>query len=233
MRLRFSCATFVILGLGACTSMPPPIDWQSHLSGDSIVMLGEIHDNAEQHRLRLERMRKAFADGWRPTIAMEQFDREHQPDIERARRERPGDAQYLIDQAAPAGSMGTGWDWQYYRPFVALALEYDVPLIAMNLSMTDTGRIFKEGYSAAFDADTVRRLGLDKPVEKDWESAQESEIDIGHCHQLPVALLPRMAAAQFARDAVMADAVAANADHGLICLRATATYAATSVSRAG
>jgi uncharacterized iron-regulated protein len=181
-------------------------------------MLGEIHDNAEQHRRRLERLRQAFADGWRPAIAMEQFDRDHQPDIERARRERPGDAQYLIDQAAPASPAGSGWDWALYRPFVALALEYDVPLIALNLSMADTSRIFKGGYAAVFDPAALGRLHLDAPIAPDWETAQEHEIAIGHCNQLPPTLLPRMAAAQFARDAVMAETVAAHADHGLVML---------------
>jgi len=69
-------------------------------------MLGEVHDNAEQHHLRLERLRKAFAEGWRPVIAMEQFDREHQDDIERARRKRPKDVQYLLDLAAPRDTEG-------------------------------------------------------------------------------------------------------------------------------
>ncbi len=217
-RLRLPVGALLLLGLCACTTPIARNDWQPRLSGDAIVMLGEIHDNAEQHRRRLEAIKEAFAQGWRPAIAMEQFDRDHQADIDRARRERPGDVQYLIDQAAPAAPMGGGWDWQFYRPFVALALAYDVPLIAMNLSMADSGRIFKDGYSAVFDADALRRLQLDEPIAPDWESAQEHEIEIGHCNQLPQALLPRMAAAQFARDAVMADAIAAHADHGLIML---------------
>ena len=71
----------------------------------SVVLLGEVHDNAVQHRLRLEVLRRAFAAGWRPAIAMEQFDRERQGDIDRARAERPGDAQALIERATapPAG----------------------------------------------------------------------------------------------------------------------------------
>jgi uncharacterized iron-regulated protein len=101
---------------------------------------------------------------------------------------------------------------------VALALEYDVPLIAVNLSRADAGKVVKDGYSAVFDADTLMSLGLNEPIARDWVSAQEREIEVGHCHQLPPSILPAMARAQFARDAVMASAVKANAGHGLVLL---------------
>jgi uncharacterized iron-regulated protein len=215
---RLFIAALLLISLSACASSATHRDWQSRLSGDAIVMLGEVHDSAEQHHLRLERLRQAFAQGWRPAIAMEQFDRDHQEDIERARRARPKDVQYLLDLAAPRDAKGGNWNWKFYRPFVALALEYDVPLIAVNLSRADAGKIVKDGYSAVFDADTLMSLGLDEPIARDWQSAQEHEIEVGHCQQLPPYILPAMARAQFARDAVMASAVKANAGHGLVLL---------------
>ncbi len=186
------------------------------MRGDAVVLLGEVHDNAEQHRLRLEALQRAFAAGWRPAIVMEQFDRERQADIERARRERPGDAQHVIDEAAPARP--GGWNWDFYRPYVALALQYDVPLVAANLSNADTVRIVHGGYAAVFDAKTIAALGLDRPIDAAWQSAQEREIDAGHCHALPPEVWPRMARAQFARDAVMAQTLAAHAGSGAVLL---------------
>jgi uncharacterized iron-regulated protein len=218
LRSRRYIAAPLLVSLCACTSSATHRDWQSRFSGDAIVMLGEVHDNAEQHHLRLERLRQAFAEGWRPAIAMEQFDRGHQEDIERARRGRPKDVQYLLDLAAPRDTKGGNWNWKFYRPFVALALEYDVPLIAVNLSRADAGKVVKDGYSAVFDADTLMSLGLNEPIARDWESAQEREIEVGHCQQLPPSILPAMARAQFARDAVMAAAVKANAGLGLVLL---------------
>ncbi len=182
-------------------------------------MLGEVHDNAEQHRLRLEVLRRAFAAGWRPAIAMEQFDREHQDDIDRARRERPTDAQHLIDLAASSSTRGGGgWNWDFYRPFVALALEYDVPLIAANVSNSDTTKIVRGGYPAVFDGASIAMLGLDQPIAADWQAAQEREIDAGHCHALPQSMWPQMARAQFARDAGMAAALRQHADSGVVLL---------------
>jgi uncharacterized iron-regulated protein len=213
--LALALAAAVAAALGACTSAPPRADWEARLRGDTVVLLGEVHDNAEQHRLRLAVLERAFAAGWRPAIVMEQFDRDRQDDIDRARRERPGDAQHLIEQAAPRQA---GWNWDFYRPVVALALRHDVPLVAANLPGADTQRIARDGYAAAFDAATIAALGLDRTIDAEWQSAQESEIDAGHCRALPRDVWPRMARAQFARDAVLAQAVVANAARGAVLI---------------
>jgi uncharacterized iron-regulated protein len=213
--VRTIAALLLTLSLAACATAPERFDWEARLRGDSVVLLGEVHDNAEQHRLRLAVLQRAFAAGWRPAIVMEQFDRDRQADIERARRERPRDAQHVIDLAAPAAS---GWNWDFYRPFVALALEYDVPLIAANVSSADAARIVRGGYAAVFDAASIAGLGLDRPIDASVRSAQEHEIDVGHCGALPAEAWPRMARAQYARDAVMARTLAVHAGHGAVLL---------------
>jgi len=215
-------AVFVLAALlGACTTSAPLGGWDDRLRGDAWVLLGEVHDNGQQHQLRLAALQRAFASGWRPAIAMEQFDREHQADIDRARRERPGDAQHLIDVAAPSRNRaGGGWNWAFYRPFVELALRYDVPLIAANLSNAETSRIARGGYSAVFSEAEIAALGLDIPVAPEVQAAQEREIDAGHCHALPRALWPRMAQAQYARDAVMAAVLRRSAEGGGVVLLA-------------
>lgn len=209
---RFAVA-FVACLLGACTTAAPPAAWEGRLRGNAVVVLGEVHDNAEQHRLRLGVLERAVAAGWRPAIVMEQFDRERQVDIDRARRERPLDAQHVVDLAG-----GSGWNWDFYRPFVDLALRYRLPLVAADLSNVDTTKIVRGGFAAVFDAAGIAALGLDRPIEPAWQSAQESEIDAGHCHALPATLWPRMAQAQFARDAVLARALADHAEQGAVLI---------------
>jgi uncharacterized iron-regulated protein len=216
LRLAVAC---IAAALVACAAPAPLQPWESRLAGNAIVLLGEVHDNAGQHRLRLDLLRRAFAGGWRAAIAMEQFDVGRQADIDRARRERPRDAQHVIDQAAtPAVRAGEGWNWAFYRPYVALALEYDVPLLAANLSNADTRRIVRDGLAAAFEPERLAALGLDRPIASDWQQAQEREIDRGHCGALPAALWPRMAQAQIARDAVMADLLRRQGQRGIVLL---------------
>jgi uncharacterized iron-regulated protein len=211
--------SWLVITLSGCVSLPRPQDWETRLQGNAIVLLGEVHDNREHHQQRLQVLRRAFAQGWRPAIAMEQFDRERQADIDRARRAPNADAQRVIDAAAPStGRSGGNWNWDFYRPFVALALEYDVPLIAANLSAVDTNRVVREGYAAVFDDATLRRLRLDQAVPPNLQAAQAREIDIGHCNALPGKMLPTMARGQMARDAVMADLLAQNAVRGVVLI---------------
>ena len=94
-----------------------------------LVLLGEVHDNAAQHALRLAAFEDLLARGARPALVMEQFDRDRQADIDRLRATRTSaDADALI---AAAG--GPGWQWPYYRPFIELALRYGLPIVAANV----------------------------------------------------------------------------------------------------
>ena len=210
-----AAAWLATLMLTACATPEPPAAWESRLRGDAVVLLGEVHDNAEQHRLRLAVLRRALSAGWRPAIAMEQFDIDRQADIDRARRERPRDAQHLIEAATAPRS---GWDWALYRPVVALALAYELPLIAANLPNADANRLVRNDYAAVLGGERTRALGLAAPPPADLQSAQEREIDAGHCARLPVALLPGMVRAQLARDALMAQTLTRHAANGVVLL---------------
>ena len=155
-----------------------------------IVLLGEVHDNGVQHALRLAALRTLIAGGARPAVAFEQFDRERQPDIDRARRERPRDADFLIAEAKGSPS----WNWEYYRPFVALALEHDLPIVAANLSRVDAMKI-------ATGASPLPSSSTSTPV---FLRTHEQVIAKGHCDLLPAEALAGMAHAQIARDQTLA-----------------------------
>lgn len=183
------------------------------MEGHRVVLLGEVHDNKSQHALRVAALRQLIAHGARPAIAFEQFDRERQSDIDRARRSRPGDASYLIDQAKGRGD----WNWDSYRPFVALALEYDLPIVAANLSRSDAMRVAIDGWPAVFDRATRSALGL-KALPADFQRKHESAIADGHCNLLPADALPGQAHAQMARDIVMAQSIRPYLDRGVVLL---------------
>lgn len=221
LRSRTSLAVIAAAAwLGACAAppsstvaSPSPAAIGADFAGKTYVLLGEVHDNPAGHRQRLDALTRAVEAGWRPAIAMEQFDRERQADIERARRERPGDADYLIAQAG-----GGGWQWPLYRPVVALALQYDLPLVAANFSRADAARVVRGGLRAAFNDGELARLGLASPLAPDIVAAQTAVLDAGHCGNFPKAMLPGMLDAQAARDAVMAASLAPYAARGAVLL---------------
>lgn len=205
----------VVLIAGCASTTPSPQVVSQRFAGKSYVLLGEVHDSAAAQQQRLQALTRAVEAGWRPAIAMEQFDRERQADIDRARRERPRDADYLIAQAAGSKS---AWDWNLYKPVVALALQYDLPLLAANLSRADAGKIVRGGIGDVFAPNQQATLGLDKPLPKDIVDAQTVVLDAGHCGHFPKAMLPGMLNAQAARDAVMADTLRPYAGRGAVLI---------------
>jgi uncharacterized iron-regulated protein len=179
-----------------------------------LVLIGETHDNPDHHRLQLELLEAIVRAGRRPAVAMEQFDREHQAALDRARAERPRDAGYVADAAQ---FDRRGWQWPFYEPIVAAALRHDLPLVAANLSRRDAAAVIERGYDA-LGAGIPGRLGLAQPFGAAEAAAIETSVREGHCGKLPESVVPRMAAAQRARDAVMADALLARASTGAVLI---------------
>ncbi len=183
----------------------------SAVEGRPIVLFGEVHDNAAAHALRAEAMQRLVANGARPAFAFEQFDRERQADIERARRDRPKDADYVIG----VGAAGNDWNWELYRPLVQLALDYDLPIVAANLSRRDATRVAREGWDAVFDAVTRSTLGLDA-LPAPFLQVHERAIASGHCNLLPDSALPPLARAQIARDIVLTQSLRPYVERGVV-----------------
>jgi uncharacterized iron-regulated protein len=218
--LPFPALLFFVFVAGTCLGEAAPLAIDANadalaraMERHRVVLLGEVHDNAIQHRLRAAALERLVARGARPAIAFEQFDRERQHDIDRARRERPRDADYLIERAQGDAA----WDWRYYRPFVALALEHDLPIVAANLSHSEAMQVARQGWRAIFDMQTRKALALDAlPTELEYK--QEEAIAAGHCGLLPASALPAQARAQIARDIVMSQAIVPHADRGVVLL---------------
>lgn len=163
-----------------------------------VLLLGEVHDNPKGHQARYEELRRRVEAGWRPAIAMEQFDRQDQ-DLLNAAQEGCMDAGCVIRVMDRKG-----WDWQQYYNIIQLALDHKLPIVAVNLSRADASKVVRDGIASSFDAKTVAEYRLNEPVSADWRKAQEHEIRTGHCDMLPAMMLPGMVDAQMARDIWMA-----------------------------
>jgi uncharacterized iron-regulated protein len=185
----------------ACTvpaPQPPPLN-------RPLVLLGEVHDNAAQHALRLSAFRALLAGGARPALALEQFDRDQQTTIDRLRARDPRpDADALIAAAGRGG-----WNWDHYRPFIALALEQGLPIVAANLSRDEVRRVMKDGLAAE---------GFDARVPEDILSVLSSGIEASHCGMVDGATARRMALGQVARDQFMARVLEAQPPGGAVLL---------------
>lgn len=211
--LRSGAGLLLGASFGCAITRDAAFDWEARLTGTARVLLGEVHDNPEHHRLRAAALTRAIQAGWQPAIVMEQFDLDRQADLDAARRERPDDAQHLIDRAG-----GGGWSWQDYRVFVELALRHRLPLLGGNLSRATANRLAREDYASVLGAERVAAWQLQPPPNDAWQAAQEREIDLGHCGMLPQRVWAGLARGQFARDAAMAHLLAQQASRGVVLL---------------
>jgi uncharacterized iron-regulated protein len=199
---------------GSALQLPPePEALAAAIRGHRVVLLGEVHDNGVQHALRLDALRRLIAQGARPALAFEQFDRDHQPQIEAARRDRPGDAAHVIEQAAGAKS----WRWEFYRPFVQLALDHGLPIVAANLSRKDAFRLSQQGWGALLSESEIGELGLDR-LPAEFFDAHLRAVAKGHCDLIPEPELPAMARAQIGRDLTLARSIRPYIDRGVVLL---------------
>lgn len=210
-RLRFRCgasALATLALLSGCAGAAKPIATAAAPIAEAapapqganpqVLLLGEVHDNRQGHRLRYELLRQRVEAGWRPAIVMEQFDRENQDVLDQAQKGCL-DAQCVIQLVH-----GPRWDWQLYYPVIQLALTYHLPLVAGNLSRADASRVVRDGIQATFDPQSIRDYRLDQAIPADLRAAQQHEIEAGHCGMLPAMMVDGMVNAQLARDLWMA-----------------------------
>lgn len=158
------------------------------------LMLGERHDSEIHHRLQLDALQALARRGRKPTLVMEQFDRENQSALASAQSSGVTDAERLAD----AGKLDRkAWQWPMYKDLIRFAAERNWSLAAANLSRTEAREIAmgrRQAKLPDIGAAAVKNL--------------EEDIVNGHCgHRMPQDRLASIVLAQRARDATMAEAV--------------------------
>ena len=169
-----------------------------------VVLLGEVHDNAAQHALRLQAFQALLDGGARPALAMEQLDRDKQPALDAVRA-----APSPTPDAVIAAAGGPAWNWAFYRPFIALALQHGLPIVAANVPRDEARRVMKDGLAAS---------GFDPAVPAAVLQSHTADIEASHCGMLDAATAGRMALAQVARDQFMARVLQQHAQRGVVLL---------------
>uniref|UniRef100_UPI004047FB36 ChaN family lipoprotein n=1 Tax=Orrella sp. TaxID=1921583 RepID=UPI004047FB36 len=176
-------------------------------------MMGEVHDNAEGHFYRLKDLEAKLGGQWRPALLMEQFNVEQQPALTKAWQTCQS-AQCVIDTAGGV----KGWDWGMYKPLITLALKYELPLVAANLSSQQVKAVMQSGFSAVFDAQTIKAYKLDQPLPQPWLDNQRKMIAQSHCKALPAAATDSMVKAQASRDVMFAKLMGQYASGGAVLI---------------
>lgn len=197
---RILCLLTMLGAAPAWLWAAPPDGW---LKAD-YLLLGEVHDNAAGHALRLHWLEQLVQQR-RVALVFEQFDQESQAALDQAvlqwqTSRAPADdaASRVIAEAAAFNFKG--WKWPLYAPVVTLALQQGLPMGAANLSRAQMGAVMGGKRPSPPEPDLWG--------EKE-RAALLQEIREGHCNLMPADQLPLMAAAQRARDDALAQAMVA------------------------
>ena len=189
-----------IASASASQAQAQSLDSKSLRDDSRIFLLGEIHDNPMGHSLRLDLVMKWIAQGHKPVVAMEQFDRQNQSALDHALNSCKDVECVLAKAEAP------GWEWLFYKPFIQLALDKKVTLVAANLSNADVRKVMTEGFAAVYSPQAIAEYKLNQ-LPTQLLSAQRKSIQEGHCNMLPAQAIGPMVYGQIARDVWMAGVV--------------------------
>jgi uncharacterized iron-regulated protein len=176
------------------------------LTAGRFVLLGEKHDNPDQHRLQAWLLQAMIDAGRRPAVGFEMFGLDDAAALARHVASHPTDAAGL---AQAVDWSRRGWpDWALYQPIAEAALQAGLQLVAANMA-TATARALGRGGPEAVDAELMGRWHLDRPLPPEVRAAMAADIREGHCGYAPEERLEAMILVQRARDAQMAASLVA------------------------
>ena len=184
-------------------------DLISRLAIKDYVLLGEVHDNPDHHRLQAWIIRNIVRYDRKPAIVMEMIEQDQNDVI----REYYKKIREKIEKK-PASNLGAelkweerGWPaWEIYAPIAKVIFAYNLPLSAASPAKPLLKKIKRSGIKS-LKARRLKELGLQAKLSLSQSTFLKQILNDAHCNILPYAALAPMADIQQFRDAVFAENV--------------------------
>jgi uncharacterized iron-regulated protein len=169
------------------------------LAGARFALLGEIHDNPDQHQLQATLLADFAAAHHPSAVAFEMLDETQAPALADVQGQPPETIAERVHWNE------SGWpEFAIYRPIFVAAHALDMKLVAALPSHTHVHESMTD-----VSASEASSLHLDQPFPQREEAAQRDEIRASHCGYAPDAMATAMLHAQHYKDAFMARALLA------------------------
>jgi len=212
----------IALAAGACT--PSPLEqlivelWRA-LGQGGIVLLGEVHDNPEHHRVRKDILwprlaRTASAPERPPAAVFEHIRTDQQPALDafRARAARSRRLLRAPDLLRALDWQSSGWpEGRIFHPLFDGALQAGMPIVPGDAPQGRV-RALARGDLSGLGSEERARISAAEDLPPPLLAALAEELARSHCGALPASALPAMSLAQRYRDAHLADAALAGAE---------------------
>jgi uncharacterized iron-regulated protein len=175
---------------------------EQRLARARFVLLGEIHNNPDHHRLQAQLIGALVKRGRRPSIVLEMVPADLQAELDRHR----GDG---LSGAIGLGKLlqweERGWPaWPIYQPIAEVALSAGLTLLAGGLD-SRAEKAIRSGQP--LPRGTPLETGALQPLEPPLSQALSREVQEAHCNLLPPSAVEPMVRIQRLRDAYLARAM--------------------------
>jgi uncharacterized iron-regulated protein len=175
-----------------------------------IVLLGEVHDNRDHHRLQAWAVRQRAALSPKPAVVFEHIRSNQQAALTAVNTiaGRGKETMAAQDFFRILEWERSGWpSTEIYELLVDAVLRARLPIVAGDPPQTSVRAVAKQGASV-LPADEHTRLDLDRELEPPLREALLDELATNHCGVMPRTAFANMATAQRYRDAHQAAALA-------------------------
>ncbi len=181
-------------------------DVLERMARQQVVLLGETHDSAEDHRWQLHTLTQLYAVQPRMAIGFEMFPRRVQPALDQWVAGRLTEAEFL--KQADWDTVW-GFDAELYLPFFHFARMNRIPMLALNVERGAIDAIGKQGYDAVPEA---QREGVGRPAAptEAYRKQLRAVFDHHPAKERGEAAFPRFVEAQTFWDRAMAEVMAAH-----------------------
>jgi len=192
--------------------------WQT-IRADGIVLLGEVHDNPEHHRVRGDILwprlgRLVATDNLRPAAVFEHICTSQQAQLD-GFYQKAGRSRALwgaSDLVRELGWESSGWPpGKLFEPLFDGALWAKLPIHPGNAAR-DRTRVLARGDESGMSPSEKARLDLARAMPEPLLHALAAELEASHCGAVPASAFGPMSLAQRYTDAHMAGALVDRAD---------------------
>jgi uncharacterized iron-regulated protein len=178
----------------------------------TVLLLGETHDNPVHHELQMKLLKALIDSGVRPSLLMEQLNVEDQALLDQALTGQDRDE--VLKSVTRLIKFN---DAQFYSPFLAIAIDSKLPVIAANVSNQQLQPVISHGY-AVYDKDDLIRLAVLKVWSQSRQNYLIKSMGGAHCGQIKDEIREGLTLSQRLRDALMVDSAIPGLGRGVVAI---------------